>query len=288
MSDAILTSPSNVTVSDISAGTTVTEPTGQQTPVAGSGTPLGAETGTQSEPSGSQESTDNSQGNADQRRNGWSKLDEIKELRSWRREARERESSLQSQLQEMRDRLTNMDPRNQPRSANPRRDPSKFWQDPEASIDARLEERLQGLQDAMFERFSQSREQEYAEAALNQERQTAVEFIRSQKGYSREDDEDLIEIIHDHGLSGLQPIPAARAAWALFQQMKGIGDRTELKQRASGVIGQPPGVGLGKKIWSIAEYDQALDSLLKNPKYLIDHPDYEAELLSAQKEGRIR
>ena len=286
MSDTVITS---APVDIIPGGaSTVTETPGQQTPVVGSGTELNGESSRQSEPSGSQDSTDDSQGNTGERR-GWSKLDEIRELRASRREAREREAATLTELQQLRQQFEQLrQAQQQPRTGKPERDPSKFWQDPEASIQSALDERLERLQESMVERFQTTREEEYAQQALNYERGQAVEFIRSQKGYSQEDDEDLIEIIHENGLSNLSPMQAARAAWSIFQQEKGIGDRSALKAQASGVVGQPPGVGLGKKVWSSAEYERTLDDLMKNPKYLIDHPELEAELMSAQREGRVR
>ena len=41
-------------------------------------------------------------------------------------------------------------------------------------------------------------------------------------------------------------------------QEKGVGSRSLAKARASTVIGQPPGVGLGGKIWNKSEFDAAV------------------------------
>jgi hypothetical protein len=209
--------------------------------------------------------------------------DTVKELRAERRELRERLQNFQSQLEELKQ---TRESENRQRQEPPAKTRANFWEDPEGTLEAKLEEKLTRMQDAMFERFSTTREQEHAQQVLRQEQASGVEFIRSQKGYSAEDDEELIEIIADNGLRNLAPMQAAKTAWALLQQSRGVGNRSLAKQQAAGVQGQAPGQGFGKKVWSKAEFDKAIDSISNpsDPKFnqLIQ------ELESAHKEGRVK
>src|ERR1017187_9875075 len=103
--------------------------------------------------------------------------------------------------------------------------------------------------------------------ALRQEQASAAEFIRSQQGYDPTDDEDLIEIIETiPNRQHLSPQWVAEYAWMKLQGKRGVGDRSLQKQRASGVQGQPPGVGFGRKVWSKADFDAALDMIEKAPQ----------------------
>ena len=144
---------------------------------------------------------------------------------------------MQEELRALRE---DMARRQQPGTA---KTPANFWQDPEAVLEAKLEEKLERLQNNMFERFQTTREQEYAQQARQQETASAAEFIRTQPGYDSSDDEDLIEIIKENNLATLGPTKAANIAWSLLQQSRGVGNRGLQKRQAAGVQGQPPGVG---------------------------------------------
>ena len=140
MSDGTMTA-ANVTISDVPAGTTVTEDASSQAHAPGSGTELGADSEPKSDnaggPQGSPEDGQQGQG----QRRGWSKVDEIRDLRAWRREARQREAGYQSELAGVRQQLEELRQLQQPNRGKAERDPSKFWQDPEAAIERNLEER---------------------------------------------------------------------------------------------------------------------------------------------------
>lgn len=267
-----------------SAPTTIDAGTAETiTPEQSTGTENAASENNTTNGGGSQESTDGAQQDQSGRRK-WSMQDTVKELRAERRELRERLQNFQGQLEELKHQREQAARQGQNAAV---KTPQSFWQDPEGTLEAKLDERLTRMQDAMFERFSTTRDQEYAKEALRQEQATGVEFIRSQKGYSPEDDEDLIEIIEENGLKNLAPMQAARTAWALLQQSRGVGDRTLAKQRAAGVQGQAPGAGLGKKTWTKAEFDAALNMIekdLNNPK----HNELIKELETAHKEGRVK
>lgn len=267
------------------ADETQSEATVTATPAQSTGTESVASENTQTEGGSPQGSTEGSQQDGQTGRKRWSIQDEVKELRAQRRELRERLSSfdeVRNELAQLREEMTR---RTRPTTA---KDPARFWQDPEGTLDSKLDERLERLQNNMFERLEMTREQEYARQALEQEQRSATEFIRTQKGYDPADDDELVEIIAEiPNKQHLSPQWVAEFAWLKLQQSRGVGDRTLAKQRASAVQGQPPGVGFGRKVWSKADFDAACDMLEKNPT---DPKNSELlkELESAHKEGRVR
>ena len=229
--------------------------------------------------------TEDGQSEAGQGRKRWSIQDEVKELRAQRRELRERLGSfdeVRNELAQLREQLNRRD---QPTTA---KTPANFWQDPEAALDTRLQALRDEITDSMTSAFNTTREQEFQQQALRQEQASAAEFIRSQHGYHPEDDDDLIEIIERiPNRQHLSPQWVAEYSWMKLQQLRGIGDRGLAKRQASSVQGQPPGQGFGRKTWSKAEFDAAVDTLERNP-----HDPKNTELLkeleAAHKEGRVR
>lgn len=285
--DGTITSSPNVTVTDHPGlGTAVNEPA-QET----SAPEAASETSEQgdSQAGTSQERSENGQSNQGQGRKKWTPIDEIRDLRAWRREARQRETTYQSELSTVRQQLDELKQLQQSGPGKTARNPADFWQDPEARIQSALDERLERLEGSLLERFSMSREQEAQQQALVREQESAVEFIRSQSNYSREDEEDLIDIIESVPLAERQntsPTRMAQWAWFTLMNQRGVGDRSQAKQRAGTVIGQPPGVGLAGKQWSQAEFDKAVDTLEKQGAKADDK--LLAELVAAAKEGRVR
>lgn len=276
MSDTTITSESQ------DSGTAVTE-----TPAQPTGSGDAVPQNTEVEGGGEQSQAEGGQTETGQGRKRWSIQDEVKELRAQRRELRERLGGfdeVRNELASLRDQL------NRQSQSKDAKTPASFWQDPEGTLDAKLTEKLERLQEQMFQRFDTTREQEYAHQALRQEQASATEFIRTQKGYDPQDDEDLIEIIEaipKRTRESSSPQMIAEYAWMKLQASRGVGDRTIAKQRASGVQGQPPGQGFGRKVWSKAEFDAAIDQIEKSPQ----NPKFTeliAELESAHKEGRVK
>ena len=231
-----------------------------------------------------QSSTESGQQQTGQGRKRWSIQDEVKELRAQRRELREQVASFGQMQEEMRQLREEMMRRNQPGVA---KTPANFWQDPEGVIGSRLEAIRDELRDSITSEFHTTREQEFQQAQLRQETASAAEFIRSQQGYDPSDEEDIVEIIKENGLAALGPSKAATTAWALFQQSRGVGDRSLQKRQAASVQGQPPGVGFGKKVWSRTEFDQAVNAVEAKP-HDPKMTELFNELMAAHKEGRVR
>lgn len=219
--------------------------------------------------------------------------DDLRDLRAQRREWREQQGQWQQERQQILDELRQLrEAQTRPAPGNGEQPRKNFWQDPEGTLDAKLEERLSRLEDSLANRFDSVRQREAAEVELHQRRTSAVEFIRSQKGYDPSDDEDLAEIIYTiPNRESLDPQFVAEYAWMKLNQARGVGDRSAAKRQASSVVGQPPGAGLGRKQYSQAEFDQATDQaesmLRKNP----NDPQLKAfldELYSAVREGRVK
>lgn len=286
MSDTALTSAPTTTVTDIGAGTAVTtEPTNQG---QGSAAPEG-QTSTDSSAGGPQGTTEDGQQQTGQRR-GWSKVDEIRDLRQWRREAKQREAAIQNELLTTRQMLEELrQGQKQPGRGGTARTPADFWQDPEAALARRLEEGLGTLEERILGQMHQTREMDAQQYQVAREQESAVEFIRSQSNYAPEDDEDLIDIIESipqQTRASLSPQWVAEYAWMKLMQERGVGSRSLAKQRASGVIGQPPGVGLAGKVWNKSEFDAAVDALERQGAKADDK--LLGELMAAAKEGRVR
>ena len=278
--DDTLTVGGSTTVESSSAAETA--PSGQS---ADSGN--AAQENNQIEGGTEQSGTESGQIQGGQGRKRWSMQDEVKELRSQRRELREQLSqfgSVRDELAALREELYR---RNQPQSA---KTPANFWQDPEAVLESKLEEKLERLQNNMFERFQMTREQEFAQQEQAQKSASAAEFIRSQPNYDSSDDEDLIDIIGalpKRMRDNSDPQALAEYAWYKLQAQRGVGDRSLQKRQAAGIQGQPPGTGFGRKTWNRSEFDQAVDLVEKNPN---DPKMSELfnELMAAHKEGRVK
>ena len=135
MSDTMITS-------DAPASGTAETTVADQTSAPGSAAPEtnGSDGGgEQSQAEGSQE-----QGQAGRKR--WSIQDEVKELRAQRRELREQVSSFGQVQEELRALREEMNRRNNPTTA---KTPANFWQDPEGTLDSKLDDRLEKLQNNM-------------------------------------------------------------------------------------------------------------------------------------------
>jgi hypothetical protein len=242
---------------------------------------------TSTETSGEQSTAEGSGQEASQGRKRWSIQDEVKELRAQRRELREQLSQFGSVRDELASLREELNRRNQPPG---QKTPANFWQDPEGTIAEKLQAMRDDLRESITSEFHTTREQEFQQQALNQERAQALEFIRSQKGYDASDEDILADIIMDlpeRMRLNASPMYLAEYAWMKLNSQRGVGDRSLAKQRASGVQGQPPGTGFGRKIWNKAEYEDALNQIEKtptDPKW----NDLIKELEAAHKENRVR
>lgn len=212
--------------------------------------------------------------------------DELLGLRSDRRELRKQLADMQAMLEELRSGGTGQQPI--PKSTKTEQD---FFANPDSRFQS-LEEKLDALEERITDRVSKNfqsvRQQDSQAAQLAQERSEAVKLVHSQQGWDQADDDVLVDIIEDFGFGKLPPLKGAEAALAVFYRQKGVGDKSQARQRAASLVGAPGNAG-SAKIWPEAEVDRLLDQEMKNvaagkPKNqeLID------SIKLAQAEGRIR
>jgi hypothetical protein len=153
-----------------------------------------------------------------------------------------------------------------------------LWSDPDAYFEAQNQK--------MLENFQRIRQEERQAEAQSAELRDAAKFVRSQKGMTEDDVQEIRDILRDEELDDQPPMRAARLALALWKERKGISDKSDLKARASmPSVGQSPGAS-HKRTYSQGEMDAWVRDLELNPSKLT--PDVEAELRSVYAEGRIR
>lgn len=208
--------------------------------------------------------------------------EELLGLRSERRELRSQVSELRAMLEEMRTASKGSPaPKETPRNGSAK----TFWEDPDGSLTS-LREEIQSLREGLREELRSTRQQDVQQSELASQRADAVKLIHSQPNWSKEDDQDLIDIIEENGLGALPPMQGAKAALAIFNQEKNIRDTTEKRQRATSMVGGPPSGAGAEKIWSKVEVDRQLDAWSLSPK------DIDQNLMKQFREaaaaGRIR
>jgi hypothetical protein len=196
------------------------------------------------------------------RQRGKSVYSQIRELQNRLREQRgywESEvGGLKSQLEEIRAQFGN---------GQQGRKPGKtFWEAPEEVLEERLSTHLSDFEKRMSTKFEQTQAQREQAEVRKQEVSEAAKFIRSQKGMTEDDIQDIREILHSNpNLESLSPMDQAEFALFKWQKERGIGDNTAKKQRASTVTGAPPGGSGSPKVWSEAEIQAELSKFPPNP-----------------------
>ena len=261
------------------------------------GVPQGTETDASesSEPKGSEDqardSRESSEGSRvveknDRPRNSWKKT--VDQLRASRREERQRWESeigeLKSQIQQL----------SKSQSGNSNQKQSKtFWEAPEEVMQERMREQLEALKEELINSISQRDVQSQQTSQWQQETSEATKFIQSQKGVTDEDAEDIADIVRSTPeMQNLSPMQRARYGLFLWQEQRGITDKSSMKAKASTLQGAAPATG-GPKIWTDAEVEAELAKFPKDPKHFTKEQNdkftaFERELRRAQKEGRVK
>lgn len=200
----------------------------------------------------SQESTDGSPVNGQNvRQRGKSVYSQVRELNAKLRDQRgywESEvGTLKQQLQELRTQIA---------EGQPGRKQSKtFWEAPEEILEERLTSHLSNLEKRMQSKFEQTQAQREESQIRQQEVSEAAKYIRSQKGITDEDIQDIREILESNpDFEHLSPMKQAKFALYEWRESRGIGDNTAKKQRASTVTGAPVS-SAGPKVWTESEID---------------------------------
>lgn len=266
---------SGVVVKDVPVGT----PQGQDQG--------GSDKGDQAE--GSQDSSDGgSASGQDARQRGKSVYSQMRELRSQLRDQRGywegQVGTLKQQLDEIRAQVS--------QGPQVRKQGKTFWEAPEESIDERLSSHLSEFEKRMASKFEQTQEQREQAAVRSQEVSEAAKFIRTQKGITEDDIQDIRDILKDNPeLEGLSPMKQARYALMEWREARGIGDKTAQKNRASSVTGAPA-QGSGPKIWTESEINTEMGKFPQNVALWTadDKTRFEkmdAEIRNAYREKRV-
>lgn len=264
--------------------------TEKTTPESSQGTEsVASETGTE-QAGGEQSTAEGSQAEGQQvRPRGPSKLDTIRELRAKLREQRSvfdsEVGTIRSQLDEMRQMMA---------QRNGGTKPSKtFWEAPEEVLDERITNHLSEFEKRMLTQIQARQSQDQETTEWKQEASEATKFIQGQQGVTREDHEDIAEIIRGTpSMANMRPLERAEYGLFLWQKQRGVGDKTALKQKAATVVGAP-GAG-GEKTWTEAEISRTVDDFNKvpvdkwTPEQVQKFDAFEREIRRAQSAGRVK
>lgn len=266
-----------------------TESAGLQAP--GNDEPQNPGTGEVTEQGSPKGRTDDGQSEGGEVRQKRSKVlvdrDEVLGLRSERRQMRNEIADMKAMLQQLKTGNQGRGVGEQPdgRSAGTEQD---FWTDPNASL-ASLRNEIRQMRDFVSQKMDSVREQDAQVSQLHQERSEAVKLIHSQPGWDTADDQELIDIIEEKGLGVLPPLAGAEAALGIWKLRNGVRDTSQIRARATSIVGAPPAAG-GVKIWPKVEVERILDRAIAEagkPNPTVSDAMI-AEIKLAQAEGRIR
>lgn len=272
----------------IGAGVVETAPVVGATPESSTGEEAGASK-TEEQAGGEQPADGGSVDGQQGRERGKSVYAKVRELQSQLRDQRgywESEvGSLKQQLEEIRSHFGS-------RQAVPKQGKT-FFEAPEDVLSETLNSHLSEFEKRMFSKFEQTQADREAASERAQEVSEAAKFIRSQKGISDEDIQDIREILQSNpDLNGLSPMKQAKYALMEWKESRGIMDNTARKNRASTVTGAAVSTATGKKIWSKSEIETELAKFPPNPANYT--PEDEArfkklddEWRRASREGRM-
>lgn len=211
-----------------------------------------------------------------------SKTHTIKELRD---RLRERDS----QIRAFEDRLSKFEQRVASREQN-QKPQRNFFETPNEFLD----EKLNAFGQQLLEKIQMTESQKQEAQQWEQEKSEAIKFIQSQKGITKDDEEEIADLIRDTpSLQQLRPMDKVRFAYLLWKEQKGITDKSSLKSRAAGFVGAPPNAGGGPRVWTEAEIEAELAKFPKDfSKWTKEESQrfdrLQADLRTASREGRVK
>jgi hypothetical protein len=267
--------------------------TGQET-AAGSATGQVAPEGSQGQEAnagGSQELSES--GKTDGTDNGRPRFKSPQQrLYELKQQYRERESYWEKELGTVNERLTKFEKMFGP---GQERKPSRtFYEAPEDTLRELLKESLEPFRENLLGEIRQTQQERDQAMSLKQEASEAAKFIRSTKGMTEDDVQEIRELLQsDTVAQRLADLPMDQAKYVLhlWQQTKGITDKTGLKNRAAGISGAPPNNG-GPRQWTESEMEAELTKL-GDPKDYDDakkkkSKELQIEFRNAYRENRVK
>ena len=239
---------------------------------------------------GSQDSTEGGgQDGQDNRRRGPTKLDTIRELRQ---KLRERDQSFGSEVQTLKSQIEEL--KGMISTGRQGTKPSKtFFEAPEETTRAILQEQLQTLKEELRQDMQQSRERDQQSSEWRQETSEATKFIETQKGLTPEDQDDIAEIVRSTPeMQNMTPMQRAKYALFIWKEERGIRDTSVARARAGTIQGTGTASG-GKKEWTKSEIEAKInefpiDPARWTPKQTEEYNALETEWKLAFKEGRVK
>lgn len=226
--------------------------------------------------------------NNQNRRRGTSPFSQNRELRQ---QLRQMESTYNSRLQELEARLEKFGgPKNGDESSKPRK---TFWEAPEEILDERMQGHLSEFEKRLLTRLEADRTASQESSEWKQEVSEAAKLIQSDNSLQPDDIADIEDIVRSTpAMQNLRPLERAKYAKYLWQQERGIGDKSALKNKASSFTGAPPVAG-GKREWTESSMEQELKKFPVDPgKWTSEekakYDALEKEFSAAYREKRVR
>jgi len=170
-----------------------------------------------------------------------------------------------------------------------------FYEAPEDTLREIQQENLKSFKDELLTELRQTQDERDQQISLRQETSEAVKFIRSQKGMTDDDIQEIRELlVSDPRVQRLADAPMEQAEYVLYlyNKNKGVTDKTGLKNRAVSVQGAPPQGG-GPKQWNEGDIAQEF-AKIGDPKkgYTPEQKQrFEAlktEIRNAYRENRVK
>lgn len=177
------------------------------------------------------------------------------------------------------------------------RKPSRtFYEAPEDTLreiqQEGLSEHLKSFKQELLTELRQTEEQRAQAQDWKQETSEAVKFVRGMKGITDDDVREISELIReDPTFENMRPMQAVKYALYMYEQEKGVSDRTSLKNRAAGVQGSGQSNG-GPRIWTETEMEseyrklgdpKTWDAEIKKKAQMM-----ETEFMNAYREKRVK
>jgi len=239
---------------------------------------------------GSQESTEGGSATDRQTRTrGPSKLDTIRELRGRLRDERSQREEIVGNLQTRLDQLEAS-----LKSSGDNRKPGKsFWEAPEETIEEKIGTHLSQFEKRLLSQLNERQVVDQETSEWRQETTEATKFIKTQRGLTDDDEQDIAEIVQSTpAMKNMRPMERAEYALFLWQKQKGITDKSVLKAKAAPVIGAPPSLN-GQRVWTEAEIIKEVGKFPNDPRTWTDDMKKQSEALdreirSAYREGRVK
>jgi len=217
-----------------------------------------------------------------------SKAETIYELRQ---QLRERDGYWNNEVGTMKQQLAELQKLFDP---NQNRKPSRtFYDAPEDTLREILRNELEGFRPELLKEIRQTEEERAQAASLKQEALEAAKFIRSQKGITEEDIQEIREILASDPLAGRIEAPMEQAEYVLYkwEKSRGVSDKSVLKNKAASVAGTSASAS-GPRIWTEPEMEAELkkigDVRHLTPDQNKKFKELESEFMRAYAEKRVK